>query len=456
MANLKIPDHHQRRWLLRDFVPSGTGLPVAPAWKWSEENKEEYVKTGDLTPHLDAWQAHIEMLAGSIGPRGSTTANERLAAEYCHAVMQNDLGLAARMEHFCSAQSLYRVHLLVGLSIIAAFLVYPLGGRVTAILAALLAVNALASECLEMLFRDNPLRRLLRRGISQNVVATIAPTDTHYQDLILMGHLDSNRTPLVFRSLGWVNLMRVFNPAAFAGIIATTILYVLGAITGWTWAWPVTAPVAFLCLLLVLIMWQADRTPFSPGANDNASGAAFVLALGRYLREHPLRHTRVWLANTGCEEVKHYGAIDFYNRHWAEMVNPHALVFEMLGCAGPAWLEKESILPTFAYRADPGLVSILEEISSSNSHLKAHPVTVSMGHSEQADALRIGIPAVCLIGLPPGGIGWREENPRLYWHQAEDTPDKIDREVLARTFGLTVAFMQSLDARADGHVPRSE
>jgi hypothetical protein len=31
MANLKIPNHHQRWWLLRDFVPSGTGLLDTPS-----------------------------------------------------------------------------------------------------------------------------------------------------------------------------------------------------------------------------------------------------------------------------------------------------------------------------------------------------------------------------------------------------------------------------------------
>jgi hypothetical protein len=31
MANLKIPDHHQRWWLHRDFVPAGTGLLDTPS-----------------------------------------------------------------------------------------------------------------------------------------------------------------------------------------------------------------------------------------------------------------------------------------------------------------------------------------------------------------------------------------------------------------------------------------
>lgn len=47
----------------------------------------------------------------------------------------------------------------------------------------------------------------------------------------------------------------------------------------------------------------ADATPFSPGANDNASGVAVVLELARRLARDRLRQTEVWLAFTDGEEV---------------------------------------------------------------------------------------------------------------------------------------------------------
>ena len=67
---------------------------------------------------------------------------------------------------------------------------------------------------------------------------------------------------------------------------------------------------------------QADRTPFTAGANDNASAVGLVLTLAETLRTAPLQHTRVWLACTGCEEAQHYGAIDFFRRHRSESNNP--------------------------------------------------------------------------------------------------------------------------------------
>ncbi len=115
----------------------------------------------------------------------------------------------------------------------------------------------------------------------------------------------------------------------------------MGALTGWSWIWPVTLVSAVCSLLLILLCVQADSTPFCAGANDNATGAGIVLTLAEQLKTQPLAHTRVWLACTGCEEVQHYGAIDFFRRHRAELVKPLTIAFEMLGCAGPAWLVKE-------------------------------------------------------------------------------------------------------------------
>ena len=58
-----------------------------------------------------------------------------------------------------------------------------------------------------------------------------------------------------------------------------------------------------------------------------------------------------------------------------------------------------------------------------------------------ADALRRGIPAVTLFGMTP-------ENIAPYWHQVEDTVDKIDPEILQRNYAFTWHYMQALDETA--------
>jgi len=55
-----------------------------------------------------------------------------------------------------------------------------------------------------------------------------------------------------------------------------------------------------------------------------------------------------------------------------------------------------------------------------------------------ADAVRRGIPAITLFGKTPEGVA-------PYWHQQADTFDKMDAEVMARTWALTTALIQKID-----------
>ena len=55
-----------------------------------------------------------------------------------------------------------------------------------------------------------------------------------------------------------------------------------------------------------------------------------------------------------------------------------------------------------------------------------------------ADALRAGVPAITLMGMKPNG-----EAP--FWHQVHDTYDKMDAQVMEKTWELTRAFLKELD-----------
>lgn len=391
----------------------------------------------DHRRYTESWLQHVRYLATEIGPRGSTTEGERRGSEYCQGILDH-LGLSAQMEVFTSARSIYLPHLLAAVMMLIAFGIYPFAGRVGAGIAALLVLVSLASDLLELGFRDNLFRWLVPKAPSQNVVATIQPTGEHHQDLVLVGHVDSHRTPLVFKTQRWVSVYQAFTTVAFALFLCQAVLYVLGTVAQWSWIWPASIPSAVGALLLVAMCFQADRTPFSAGANDNATGSGLVLALAGHLRAEPLRHTRVWLVCTGCEEVQHYGAIDFFRRHRADFCDPVTVVLESLGCAGPAWLTREGIVVPFC--ADGDLVALAQELSDEHPEWGAYPAQVKGGNTEMADALRVGIPAITFLGMGPRG-----ETP--YWHQVEDTFDKMDPKVMERAYAFIWAFVQALDAR---------
>lgn len=382
---------------------------------------------------IERWLQHIRVLAETIGPRGSTTVKEREAAIYC-AQQYDTLGLSPVIETFRSAVSIYHPHVLAGGSFFLAFTIYPLAP----ILAAALALTGYLSILLELGFIDNPIRRLVPKGESQNVIATLDPAGEHRSDLVLIGHLDSHRTPWIFRSQRWLDFYKGFTTAAFVVFSLLVIGFIAGAIlrAPGLWGWLALA-MPFVIVYLVLVV-QADLTPFSPGANDNASAAGLLLTLAEHFKSEPLQHTRLWLVNTGCEEVGHYGAIDFFAGHKHELKQPSALVFEMLGCAGPAWLEQEGIIVPF--RADQALVETVAGLAAEHPEWQAHGTRFMGGNTEMADALRVKVPAITFIGADAQGRA-------PYWHQPIDRADKMDAAILARAWAMTTTYIRALDGR---------
>jgi hypothetical protein len=390
-------------------------------------------------PQVSTWLQHIRALSLDIGPRPPTRDGERLGAEYACEEFKR-IGLSPVGETFKSARSIFLPHLIGSVLMLAAFLIYPLGGQITAIIGALLSILVLVSEIQELGFQDNFYRHILPKGESQNVHAVIAPYGEHKRDLVLVGHLDTQRTPFIFRSPRHVYVYDKLTTVFFVTFVVQAALYTLSIFFPWSWIWYATIPTALSAILLGAICIEADTTPFTAGANDNATAAGMVLTLAQHFTQHPLQNTRVFAVCTGCEEVQHYGMIDFYRRHRKDLKNPNAVVFEMLGCAGPAWLEKEGIIVPF--KADLGLVKMVKQLAAEHPEWGAYPAQVSGGNTEMADAVRFKVPAITLFGLSREGIA-------PYWHQKADTFDKMDPEVMERTWKLTTALIEKIDCSSN-------
>jgi hypothetical protein len=302
-----------------------------------------------------------------------------------------------------------------------------------------LTVLVIVSELQELGFQNNLFRMLVPKGESQNVFAVIPPSGEHKRDLVLVGHVDSQRTPLIFRTPKWVKAYDRFTMIAFAAFIFQAVIYTLAIFFSWTWVWYASIVSAVAAILLAAMCIEAESTPFTAGANDNATAVGMVLTLAAQFSKKPLENTRVYAVVTGCEEVQHYGAIDFFKRHRAEMNNPQAVVLEMLGCAGPAWTTREGIIVPF--KSDPSLLAKAEHLRDAHPEWKAYASQISGGNSELSDAVRFKVPAITLFGLKPDG-----EAP--FWHQKHDTFDKMDPDVMERTWEFAWAMVQEIDKSA--------
>jgi hypothetical protein len=389
-------------------------------------------------PYASRALEHVRHLAETIGPRGSTSPQEREAAEYARGVLEG-MGLSPRVQPFTSAVSAWRPYALAVALTLLAVATYPIGGRVTAVVAAALVGAVLMSALLEMDFTPNPLRWLLPKGHSQNVVAVVPPGGEVRRRAVLVGHLDTHRTPFLFASPSRLRIFGLLSPLTFGSMAVLVALFLAGAV--WQEAalyYASLAPTVLLLLVLPLLM-QADFTPYTAGANDNASGAAVVLSLAERLKETPLANTEVWTVNTGCEEVGCYGADAFLREHRERLDGACFIAIDSVGGpgSGPCYITREGM--TKRYHSDPGLIAMAQEIAARRLDLGAYPKVMSIAYTEGAVGVKHGLPSITFVNLRPDGV-------LPHWHRPDDTVENIDPDVLARSEEFVWELLQRIDA----------
>jgi hypothetical protein len=382
---------------------------------------------------------HIRYLAETIGPRGSTTPEEAEAARYAARALQ-EAGVEPVTESFASARSAWYPYALFAGLLLLGELLFWVGGRWGAIAALVVALPSLFSVLLELAFRANPLRWLLPKGPSQNVWGLIPSADEAREQVVIMGHLDSHRTPLAFSTDRWVKLFGTLVPLALVSSLLLIVLFAIGVATeGWLWR-VASAPLGLITLGLLSITLQADRTPYSAGANDNASGAAVVLSIAERLARHPLRHTAVWAVLSGCEEVGCYGAETFARNHGRELGKAIWIVLDSVGGlgAGPAYLTSETFL--LACRSDPDLLALADRVAGGSPDLGAYSHAFAGAYTEGAIGVKHGFRVLTFVGS-------RRDGALPEWHRPTDTVENVDPAVVERTETFLWRLLHEIDGQ---------
>jgi hypothetical protein len=413
---------------------------------------------------------HVRRLAGEIGPRGSTTPQEAEAARYAARVLR-DASLEPVTERFRSARSAWAPYALFAGAVLASVLIFWIGGRQGAAVALALTALAVVSVLLELAFRPNPLRWLLPKGESQNVWAYLAPRERGLQrgtlrsQVVLLGHLDTHRTPLVFSSDRWLRLFQTLVPVGLVSCLVLIGFFALGATgvsagcaTGRLCRW-LSLPCALVPLGLLLITLQADRTPYTAGANDNATGAGIALSLAERLAQEPLAHTAVWVVLSGCEEVGCYGADAFARAHRDELMGaagartPGARTARARAPGSrPAWIALDSVggahgRPTFitqetfllTARSDPVLIALARRVAERRPELGVQAGAFASGaYTEGSIGAKHGFRVLTLLALADdGALG--------EWHRPTDTMANVDPDVVARTEAFVWELLSEID-----------
>ncbi|MEJ2753797.1 MAG: M28 family peptidase, partial [Chloroflexota bacterium] len=249
-----------------------------------------------------------------IGARGSGTAEEEEAAGYVRSVLDG-LNIAYEEQPFRSAASAWRPFaVMLGLAVLATLLA-PLFLPASSLLAAFLLALSMWLTIRESLLQDTILRRLLPPVNSRNVSGRLPSEGEPLERIVLVAHLDTHRTPYFHRSRKrqhWFGFMIFF---AETGTVINILLYLALSISGEVWLWWASLPFALLHLLMALVCAAVERTPYSPGANDNAAAVGTALQVARELRDGPLVNTDLWFLFSGCEEVGAYGVREFLKEY---------------------------------------------------------------------------------------------------------------------------------------------
>ncbi len=184
-----------------------------------------------------------------------------------------------------------------------------------------------------------PYRRtLIKAEPTQNVVAQVGPDDAA-RTVVVLAHHDSAPTGQIFDPTFQEKLGETF-PGLIERIDTALPLW-----------WPVMAgPLlvsagalkdrrglmragAALSALSTLTFADIARSPTVPGANDNLSACAVLVAVAEALRDDPAGDVRVLLVSCGAEEVLQGGVHDFL-KAWSPRLDRDSTYFLVVDTVG--------------------------------------------------------------------------------------------------------------------------
>jgi Peptidase family M28 len=181
-------------------------------------------------------------------------------------------------------------------------------------------------------------------------------------------------------------------------------------------------------------MLDIGKSEVVPGANDNLSAVAVLVALARSLAERPARGVRVLLLSTGSEESFMEGMQGFMRRHHSDL-DPARTTVLCLECVGGPTLtlvEAEGMLRMRPY-SQAARERLADAAAGAGVELVRGLRTVAA--SDALIALRRGYAAAMLASVDATKF------PANY-HWPSDTPENLDWRTMERAFAVADRFLR--------------
>jgi hypothetical protein len=365
--------------------------------------------------------------------RPSASDGERRAAEWLAAELREAGCRDVRVEEERAHGGYWWP---LGLLNAGAFLA-ALRGRLAAALAGGLAAAAVYDDVSggKLWFR----RRTLPHRPTWNVVAEAGDPDAE-RTVVFVSHHDAAHTGLVFHPalprLGMKLAPELHAKAnqsvpIIYGVFLGPLLLALWGVTGGR---ILKGAGSFFALGATAAMADIGARQVVPGANDNLSSVAVVVALAHALREAPPDGVRVILLSTGSEEGFMEGMQAFGRRHFGEL--PRATTeFVCLECVGSPHLcvvEAEGMLRMNHYD-ERAREDLARAGAAAGVELRRGLRTVAA--TDALIALRAGY-RTCTLG------GVDETKFPLNYHWPTDTPDNLVWESVERAVAVCEEYVR--------------
>jgi acetylornithine deacetylase/succinyl-diaminopimelate desuccinylase-like protein len=349
--------------------------------------------------------------------RPSASPAERRAAEWIaerlRAIGVNDVRLEEAPAHGGYWYPLGLLSLASGVAALSA-------GRITRL--AVGAAGALGIWDELGLHRGVWTRHFLRRRTTTNVIAELGPRDAS-RSVVVIAHHDGAHSG------------QVFNPA-FTYAVGRRFPQVIERIRWWprimglVLAGPVLVALGARRLGALLSFGSAAafadiaRSPVVPGANDNLSGVAALIAVARGLVEKPPPDLRVILVSAGAEESFEEGSQAYFRRHAEELARArtHVIVADVVGSPRLVLVEGEGMLQRTEY--DRALKDVLEAAARAAGIPIVREHWLSFG-SDALAALRAGFPSALIASFD-------ELKLPANYHWPTDTAENVDYGTVAQ------------------------
>ena len=183
------------------------------------------------------------------------------------------------------------------------------------------------------------------------------------------------------------------------------------------------------------IMFDIGRSAVVPGANDNLSAVAVLVALARSLAERPAPGVRVLLVSTGSEESFMEGMQGFLRRHRSTL-DPDSTVVLCLECVGSpmlALVEAEGMLRMRHY-SEAARERLAQAADAAGLEIIRGLRTVAA--TDALIAMRRGYAAATLASVD-------ETKFPTNYHWPTDTPENLDWGTLERAFAVADRFVRA-------------